>query len=260
MPSVSHDANALQIQHDWLTAGAADKVDSIEALTAGIPISSVIEIGAGTGAILNELDQRAIGDTYVAIEPALPLAAFLKEHATATRLERVVVSTLAVADLAGQQFDLAILSHVLEHVAAPSVLLAEALGVAHYVVAEVPLEGNWNGNLRSKLKVRLTGRSRTDHLAGHVHFWSKSDFKAVVDAAGATVVRERLYAPVMKPAPSDSAAFLPRTRRAAMRRARALTGSWLWSRLYYGHYAVLIERTDFAKGEHVPDIYRHAGE
>jgi ubiquinone/menaquinone biosynthesis C-methylase UbiE len=257
---VSHLSNALQAQHDWLTAGAVDKVDSIEALTAGIPISSVVEIGAGTGAILSELDKRAFAARYVAIEPASQMAAFLKEHTTATRLECVIDSTLADADLTGQRFDLAILSHVLEHVAAPSVLLAEALAVARYVVAEVPLEGNWNGNLRSMLKERLTKRPRIDHLAGHVHFWSRSEFKAVVDAAGGTIRRERLYAPAMKPAPSDSAALLPRMRRTATRQARALAGSWVWSRLYHGHYAVLIERAVFTKGERVQELYRHAGE
>src|SRR5258705_10994182 len=82
-------------------------------------------------------------------------------------------------------FDVVVASHVLEHLDKPEGALAEMTPIAEWLVLEVPLEDCWVSTARSA----LSRRACTENPVGHVKFWTKKSFRALVDAAGLIVVR-----------------------------------------------------------------------
>ena len=80
------------------------------------------------------------------------------------------------------EYDLAILSHVIEHVERPVPLLAEAARVAHEVLVEVPLEDNRSGRRPANL-------AESERI-GHLHLFERSDVRALIAEAGLVVEAE----------------------------------------------------------------------
>jgi SAM-dependent methyltransferase len=226
------------VQEDlWLQTGAAEKAASVIELTRELPIRDVLEIGCGTGAILEELDRREFASRYWACEPSEPMFAQLaNKHIS--RLVCSAATTLEASPFAGERFDLVILSHVLEHVVDPGRLLAAALQRADHAVVEVPIEGNLLGNVRARVKRSWTGQPRLANAAGHVQFYSISDISKLVRWVGSEVVCSRIYFPLAPYRSGATGGWHPY--RQAILGLRALAGDAMMTRLYYGHLAVLV--------------------
>ena len=233
---------ALVAEHAWLTLGAVDKAESVVRLTRRLSIDTVLEVGSGTGALLCRLDELDFGSHYYALEPAAGMFAFMMERARSSRLVDGDVATIQTSRLRSMRYDLAIVSHVLEHVDNPAGLLGEVLNVAEHVVVEVPLDGSLAGNIRSAVKSRLTGRPRHDNAAGHIQFFSSRDVDQLVRWCGGEVVDRRLYLPYQR---LNQPETQPVTKRAYFRVTTMLAGivgEDRWARIYHGHLAVLVRR------------------
>lgn len=229
--------------HQWRLVGALEKANSIMLLTRGLNIRTVLEIGAGTGAVLEQLDANGYAEEYYAIEPSEEAHRYMRDRNRISRLVESDTATLEKSRFRQQLFDLVVLSHVLEHVEQPARLLSEALRIGSLVLLEVPLEGNWAGNVRAILKSRITGVPRENNAAGHVQFFSRSDVNKLVHWCGGTVVRSRVYVPRAQMKAAQFA--VPRVRRVYSRLTYALSvvaGDLLWSTIYHGHYAALVRR------------------
>jgi ubiquinone/menaquinone biosynthesis C-methylase UbiE len=126
-------------ESEWCRLGAIDKAGNAVRLCEGIPHASILEVGAGEGAILGQLSEFDFGDHYTAIE----VSESGLEAIRGRNLSKLVECQLFDGEhipYADGQFDLAILSHVVEHVENPRKLLYEAKRVARHVFVEVPLE------------------------------------------------------------------------------------------------------------------------
>lgn len=250
MVSNSQQEQLVEAQHEWLMIGAEEKARSVVQLAEGISISSILDIGAGTGAVLIHLDRLAFADKYYALEPSTTELAYLLDSVKPSRLVEAEATVLDASSFRTRHFDLAVLSHVLEHLDAPAKLLSAALNIADYVLVEVPLEGSVGGNVRAGAKKTITHRPRHNNSAGHVQFFSSGDIESLVHWCGGEIVRSRYYVPRYHPKTNS------RLRRAyfgVTEKLSALVGNDLWSKLYYGHYAVLVRNrpeipTDERKG------------
>ena len=229
---------------EWLRRTAKPKADSIAHLlrSAGLAPESVVEVGAGTGAVLIELRRRGVGTEHFAVDFSGEAIAEVR------RLDPGV--HVAVADVTDEPdpfgrgpYDLVYASHVVEHLEEPEAFLSALRGVpAAHLVAEVPLENLPLGRLKALLV------DRTNHAAGHVQFFDRASFEALVRRAGWRIVGSHTYAPQID---VDTFAFAYGESGPVRRGAKWLTERVLprglgsaWTTFYHAHHAVLCERAD----------------
>lgn len=143
----------------------------------------VADIGCGEGALIAELAKRGFGAEFVGYEISSSgvETAARRAFAKPTTIELYDGNRVPVADGA---FDLAVLSHVVEHVENPRGLLREAARIARYVFVEVPLE----------LHAR-TPRNFAWTDLGHVNLYNPLLIRQLVQSIGATVLAEQVTCP-----------------------------------------------------------------
>ena len=195
-----------------------------------------MEIGCGDGALLAELGERGVAPVLDGFELSPPAAELARARTIpgARRIEAYDGEHVPAADGA---YDLAVLSHVLEHVDDPAPLLREAARVAPAVLVEVPLEANRSAGRPAK-------RAEAARI-GHIQFLDRAAVHDLVAAAGLAVAAE-----LSDPLPYAHHAFFATSRPAKARAAlKAGARRALWGvsqraaeRLFTVHYACLARR------------------
>jgi SAM-dependent methyltransferase len=217
----------------WRELGARGKADHVVELASrlGLATGTVAEIGCGDGALLAELSRRGFGGSLAGFEiseTALDLAR-LRAAPRVVRLEAFDGAALPVAD---REFDLGVLSHVLEHVPEPLPLLREAARACEALIVEVPLERNASGG-------RVEKRASSEEI-GHVQALDRAAVRRLVADAGLRVADE-----LLDPLPRDVHTFFAssgadRARglaKAAVRRGLFRASPALAERAFTLHYA-----------------------
>lgn len=148
---------------------------------------SAIEIGCGTGDVLRRLAAMKFAQSYAGYDLSADAIADAARNTTQADIHWATFDGRRLPSENGA-FDVAILSHVIEHAADPRGLLAEAFRVAPIIVAEVPLEAHW----RSPAHFHW---SRT----GHINFFTVWSFRQLLESALAPrqlrVLAERITTP-----------------------------------------------------------------
>jgi len=217
----------------WRALGARGKADHVVKLLAraGMRPNTLVEIGCGDGALLAELSARGVASALDGFELSPPAAEIARERGVARRVEVFDGLDVPAEDDA---YELAVVSHVLEHVPEPMSLLREAARVAPAVLIEVPLEDNRSARRDEK-------REEAARI-GHIQFFDRAAIHSLVRVAGLTVAAE-----LSDPLPYAHHAFFAETRgerataavKTLVRRAawRALPRAT--ERLFTVHYACL---------------------
>jgi ubiquinone/menaquinone biosynthesis C-methylase UbiE len=164
---------------EWRELGAIDKAANIVALCSSYAPATVLEIGAGEGAVLQRLADSGFGQRHYALEISASGVESIRDRRIASLVECRAFDGYAVPYGDGT-FDLAILSHVLEHVEHPRLLLNEAARVADYVFIEVPLEHN-----------RRLSRDFVWDAVGHINFFTAQTIRLLVQSCGHQVLSQR---------------------------------------------------------------------
>src|SRR4030088_2212695 len=126
---------------EWRRLGGIDKCANVVRLCAGLTHSNILEIGCGDGAILERLAFLGFGDRFTGLEISTSAVRKVREKNIPNCQVRLFDGyELSFPD---KMFDVAILSHVLEHGEYPRRLVQDAARVAKTVFVEVPLEDNW---------------------------------------------------------------------------------------------------------------------
>lgn len=124
---------------EWRELGAKDKAENILLLCNQFPHDSILEIGAGEGAVLQRLSDLNFSSNFYALE--ISQSGFDRIMARKIlQLRECKIFDGYKIPYENEKFDLAILSHVIEHVEYPRLLLNEAARIARFVYLEVPLE------------------------------------------------------------------------------------------------------------------------
>jgi SAM-dependent methyltransferase len=212
----------------WRAIGARSKAAHVESLTrrAGLTPQTVVEIGCGDGAVLAEMAARGwVVDGFELAENAANRA---RERGIARRVERFDGEHVPAEP---DEYDLAVLSHVLEHVPDPLPLLKEAARVAPNVLVEVPLEDNRSARRPAKRKL--------SDEAGHLHAFNRADVLRLVSEVGLQPRGE-----LTDPLSYEHHAFFNGAARGAVKWAARATMHKLGvaERLITLHYAVLATR------------------
>jgi SAM-dependent methyltransferase len=221
----------------WRAHGARLKARHAATLMAraGVRPRTLVEIGCGDGSLLAELAARGV-PVLDGFELSAPAAEIARGRGIpgARRIEAYDGAHVPADDGA---YDVAVLSHVLEHVPDPPALLADAARVARRVLVEVPLEAN-----RSAARAGKRAQARA---IGHIQAFDRAAMHRLLRGAGLD-----LRAELTDPLPYSAHAFFAdgaaaRARAGAKWAARAA----LWraaprraERLFTVHWAGLAER------------------
>jgi SAM-dependent methyltransferase len=222
----------------WRALGARSKADHAVVLCAraGVRPRALVEIGCGDGALLAELGARGLAPVLDGFELSPPAAELARARSIpgARRIEAYDGRRVPAEDDA---YDLAVLSHVLEHVEAPGPLLREAARVAPAVLVEVPLEAN-------RSAARPAKRAEAARI-GHVQILDRAAVRRLAAEAGLHVEAE-----LTDPLPFAHHAFFAGSRpararaalKAGVRRAAWRAAPRRAERLFTVHYACLARR------------------
>ncbi len=165
----------------WRALGAVGKADHVIELCdrAGLRPRTVLDVGCGDGALLGELSRRGFGGRLTGLELSAAAVAIARARPGVERVEQFDGAQVAAGE---GEYDLGLLSHVLEHVPDPSALLAEVARACLAVVIEVPLEANLSARRSSK-------RAHAEEI-GHLRRLDRRAARAIVATAGLRVAVE----------------------------------------------------------------------
>lgn len=155
----------------------------IKMIPADADFNSLLDVGAGDGSVLSEIDKTAIFKELAAVE--------ISESGLESIKSKNIASLKSVTQFNGykinaddKSYDLAISVHVLEHVEHERYFLEELGRVANYVYIEVPLELTLNVN-RS---IKCSGKY------GHINFYNKHTFQNLLRTSGLEIKDFQVFA------------------------------------------------------------------
>jgi SAM-dependent methyltransferase len=179
--SYSRRGTDAQLYSDWRALGARGKASHVVELCAraGIAPSGTLDVGCGDGALLCELHARGFGGRLHGVEIA---RAAVQIAAARPQIDSVQLYDGRRLPAADGQYELGVVSHVLEHVPDPVALLREVARACRAVVVEVPLEDN--------LSARRASKREHAHEVGHLQRLSRARMRAIAAEAGLQVLGE----------------------------------------------------------------------
>ena len=168
---------------NWRFICALDKAENIINLTNKYPHNKILEIGAGDGSILKILDKRDFGDKYTALD--ISQSAIDKiNNEKIKKLDKSQVFDGYSLPFDSSEFDLVILSHVIEHLEYPRKLIYESIRVGKHIFVEVPCEDN----------MRLSS-NYVENETGHINFYNPNTIRRLLQTCGLRLLDQQLSNP-----------------------------------------------------------------
>jgi hypothetical protein len=152
----------------WREAGTRQKAANAVKMWRGIQVTSPIQIGFGTGAVLKRLQEPKFAKHFACLDLSHSTVTFAR-NVRGNSLSRTCVASATSLLCRNVAFDVATLSHIIEHLHEPAQVLAEASRIACYVVVEVPTEVVLSNAIGRSV---LRNSYASIHAAGQVEFWS----------------------------------------------------------------------------------------
>jgi ubiquinone/menaquinone biosynthesis C-methylase UbiE len=178
----SYDAQYTTHDNEWRYLGAKQKAENIQRVCQYIEKpSKLLEVGAGDGAILRHLIAANFAQSYAALE----ISESGIESMKALMLPEL--SDIRLFDgynlpYSDNEFDMVILSHVLEHVEFPRALLREIKRVSRCQLLEIPCDFSFDVD------------SKTHYFLsyGHVNIYTPSLLRFLLLSEGFKILSDHL--------------------------------------------------------------------
>jgi ubiquinone/menaquinone biosynthesis C-methylase UbiE len=142
----------------------------------------VLDVGAGDGSVLAEIERRALAETLNAVEISGSGIERIKGRNLKT-LKSVQSFDGYHLPFADNAFDTVLVAHVLEHVEHERMFLKEISRVARRCYIEVPLEHT----------VRLQRSIQSGKRYGHINYYTMGTFRNLVGTADLLPVASRIF-------------------------------------------------------------------
>ncbi len=152
-------------------------------MVGNVRFDKLLDVGAGDGNVLSQLDRRAIAGELYALEISTSGIQAIKDRQLPAVKDTRLFDGYHIP-YPDKYFDLAVAIHVLEHVEHERLLLREMRRVARRVYVEVPLEHG--------IAVR---RSITNGRPfGHINFYTPATLRNLLESSGLEVTGCRVAA------------------------------------------------------------------
>lgn len=165
----------------WREIGARQKAKNILSMCSQVPHAKCADIGAGEGAVSAELSRANFSADLHCFE--------ISQSGVESIKKRRIPGVVRVEDFDGYHiaygndyFDLAICSHVLEHVEHERAFIQEVARVSKFVFFEVPLENT----LKMPCKYE-------PNAMGHINFYSRKSARILLQTCGLDILQEKLF-------------------------------------------------------------------
>lgn len=181
--------NSLQNKYDeqysdnseeWRRIGAIGKANNIIDLAQGLKLSNVIEVGAGDGNILSILSDNKFADQLTASEISKSAIEQIKKKQI-PNLVNIIQTEGYTLPFTDNEFDLAICSHVVEHLEFPRALLRELKRISKYQILEIPIDFSFSVD------------KKFDHYFayGHINIYTPSLFRFLLKTEDFTIIKDK---------------------------------------------------------------------
>jgi len=177
-------ANAYNTQYAsgasaWREVGAKYKARNIQAITQGRHFARVLEVGAGDGAVLANLERMNFATELAAVEISESGRQAIEDRKLITLKDLQLFDgyKLPYPDL---YFDAIVCTHVMEHVEHPRLLLREIKRVSKHQIFEVPIDFSWR--VDKKLKHFLE--------YGHINIFTPAMFRFLLRSEGFDIISD----------------------------------------------------------------------
>jgi SAM-dependent methyltransferase len=168
---------------EWRRLGALDKSRNIVKLCGLGKFDDVLEIGAGDGAILEQLSELGFAQSLSALEVSESAVKAIADR-NINNLRDAKLFDGYSTDYKDNSFDLVVLSHVVEHVEHPRQLLREVSRIGKALYVEVPLE----------LRLRTPRNFKWDST-GHINIYSPVIIRQLLQSTGLEIIKEKVSLP-----------------------------------------------------------------
>lgn len=169
--------------HDeqWRMLGAKYKAQNIVDVSAGRKFAKVLEVGAGDGSILHYLDEWNFAPELYALEISQSGVDSIKSKNLRSLKSALIFDGYKIP-FADNEFDLVILSHVLEHVEFERMLLRELKRVSKFQIIEVPKD----------YRVGVDKRMKHFLNYGHINMYTPTSLRFLLQSEGFRVLNDKL--------------------------------------------------------------------
>jgi len=181
-----YDNYYLDEDKDWRRICSRFKAQMISKICKNNSFSKIIEIGAGDGSILESLNDLNFARSYYALEISSSGLNEI-EKKNISKLKEATKFDGKKSHYKDNEFDLVIMSHVIEHVDHPRQVIEEAKRIGKKLYLEVPCEDNY----------RLSYNFKPDKT-GHINFYSPKTFRRLLQTCELNIEKENLYNPSLE--------------------------------------------------------------